>query len=80
MDCSAPNVRISLDPFKEFSKIAGALAVDLRLSRLGVAPPRTKPYGYLAVKDKVPRFREFVNDLKRETKTRIERIGYNVTL
>jgi hypothetical protein len=69
-----------IDPFKEFSKIAGALAVDLRLSRLGVAPPRTKPYGYLAVKDKVPRFREFVNDLKRETKTRIERIGYNVTL
>ncbi len=68
-----------IDPFKEFSKIAGALAVDLHLSRLGVAPPRTKPYGYLTVKDKVPRFRDFINDL-RETKTRIERIGYNVML
>ena len=67
-----------VDPFKEFSKIAGALAVDLRLSRLGVAPPRTKPYGYLTVKDKVPRFRDFINELDTETKRRLEKIGYSV--
>jgi hypothetical protein len=67
-----------VDPFKEFSKIAEVLAVDLHLSRLGVAPPRTKPYGYLTVKDKVPRFRDFINELDTETKRRLEKIGYSV--
>jgi hypothetical protein len=53
-------------------------AKDLDLSRLCLAPPITKPYGYLAVKEKVPRFRDFINELDAETKRRIEKIGYNV--
>jgi len=68
----------TIDPCKEFSKIVEVLSVDLDLSRLCIAPPRTKPYGYLAVKDKVPRFRDFIDGLNAETKRRIERIGYNV--
>jgi hypothetical protein len=67
-----------IDPFKEFSKIVELMAVDLDLSRLRVAPPRTKPYRYLAVKEKVPRFRNFINGLNEETKRRIEKIGYRL--
>jgi len=67
-----------IDPRKEFSKIVEVMSVDLDLSCLRVAPPRTKPYGYLAVKEKVPRFRDFINDLDAETKRRIEKIGYKV--
>jgi hypothetical protein len=68
----------TIDPCKEFSKIVEVLSVDHDLNRLSIAPPRTKPYGYLAVKDKVPRFRDFINGLDAETSARIERIGYNV--
>jgi hypothetical protein len=67
-----------IDPLKEFSKIVEVMSVDLDLSRLCVAPPRTKPYGYLAVTEKVPRFRSYINGLDAETKRRIEKIGYNV--
>jgi len=68
-----------IDPLKGFSKMAEILAVDLDLSHLSLTPPRTKPYGYLAVKDKVPRFRDFIDGLDEETKGRIRRIGYSVT-
>jgi len=67
-----------IDPLKEFSKIVKVMSVDLDLSRLRVAPPRTKPYRYLAVKEKVPRFRNFINALNEETKGRIEKIGYRL--
>ena len=64
------------DPRKEFSKIAEVMSVDLDLSGLSVTRPRTKPFGYLAVKDKVPRFRSFIDELDAETKRRLEKIGY----
>jgi hypothetical protein len=69
-----------IDSRKEFSRIAEVMSVDLDLSRLYIAPPRTKPYGHLAVKEKVPRFRNFINGLDAETKRRIEKIGYDVTV
>jgi hypothetical protein len=68
-----------IDPFKEFCKVVEVMSVDLDLSRLRVAPPRTKLYGYLTVKEKLPRFRKFINDLNVETKRGIEKIGYNVS-
>jgi len=67
-----------IDPLKEFSKIVEVMSVDLDLSGLHVAPPKTKPYRYLAVQEKVPRFRDFIHGLDAETKRRIERIGYKV--
>jgi len=67
-----------VDPLKEFSKIAEVMSVDLDLSRLHVSPPRTKPYRYLTVKEKVPRFRDFINELDAEVKGRIEKIGYQL--
>jgi hypothetical protein len=67
-----------IDPLKEFSKIAEVMSVDLDLTRLRLAPPKTKPYGHLAVKEKVPRFRSFINELDAETKRRIAKIGYDV--
>jgi hypothetical protein len=68
----------AIDPLKEFSKIVEVMSVNLDLSRLQVAPPRTKPYRYLAVKEKVARFKNFINELDTETRWRIEKIGYKV--
>ena len=65
-----------IDPVKEFSKIVKVMSVNLDVSRLHIAPPKTKPYRYLAVQEKVPQFKQFVNELDRETRSRIERIGY----
>ena len=66
------------DPLREFSKIVAVMSVDLDLSHLHVDPPNTKLYRYLAVKEKVPQFRDFINGLDAETKRRIETIGYNL--
>jgi hypothetical protein len=65
-----------IDPLKEFSKIAEVMSVDLDLSRLSIAAPKTKPYRHVAVKEKVPRFRDFINGLDAKTKSRIEKCGY----
>jgi hypothetical protein len=65
-----------IDSLKEFSKIVDLMSIDLDLRHLCVVPPRAKPYGYLAAKEKVPRFGDFVNSLDSLTKERIERIGY----
>jgi hypothetical protein len=65
-----------IDPLREFTKIAEVMSVDLDFSRLCIAPPKTKPCGYLTVKDNVPRFKDFIDGLNAETKRRIERIGY----
>ena len=67
-----------IDPVREFSKIVKVMSVDLDLSRLHLAPPRTEPYRYLAVKEKIPRFRDYIDGLDTETRARIERIGYEM--
>jgi hypothetical protein len=67
-----------IDPFREFSKIVELMSVDLDWSRVRVAPPKTKAYGYLAVKAKVPRFQAFIDALDEETKGRIQRMGYSL--
>jgi len=67
-----------IDPSREFSKIVRVMSADLDLCRLRIAPPQTKPYRYLTVKEKVPRFGDFINGLDAETKRRMEKIGYNL--
>jgi hypothetical protein len=69
-----------IDPVKEFSKIGKVMSAALDVSRLRVVPLRAKLYGHLAVRDKVPRFRDFINGLNAETKGRIEKIGYSVNV
>jgi len=64
------------NPLKEFSRIAEILSPGLDMSRVRVVPPRTKPYGYLAVREESPQFRNFIDALDAETRRRIERIGY----
>ncbi len=68
----------AIDPSKEFSKIVGLMGAELDLSRLRIPLPRSKPFGYLAAKEKVPRFRNFINRLNLETRKRIEKIGYDL--
>jgi hypothetical protein len=68
----------AIDPLKEFSKIGEVMSVPLDLSRLRAVPPRAKPYRYLAAKDKVPQFREFIAGLGDATKKRIEKFGYEL--
>jgi hypothetical protein len=67
-----------VDSSKEFSKIAQLMSVDLDSSHLNTAPPKSKPYGYLAVKEKVAPFRNFVSGLNDETKRRTENMGYKL--
>jgi hypothetical protein len=67
-----------IDPFKEFSKVLAVMSVGLDLDRSCVVPPKTRPYRHLEVKEKVPRFRDFIEGLDAETKRRIEKIGYNL--
>jgi hypothetical protein len=69
----------AIDPAQEFSKIAKVMSADVDLSPLRVTTPKSKPYGYLAVQEKVPLFRDFIAGLDAETKRRIEKIGYSVT-
>ena len=66
-----------IDPLKEFSKIASVMSVEVDPRSLDVPPPRTKAYGYLAVKEKVSQFNCFLDGLNEETKGRIEKIGYD---
>jgi hypothetical protein len=68
----------TIDPLGEFSKIVEVMSVDLDSSRLRLAPPRAKPYGYLAVTARVPRFSSFINGLEALTNSRIEKLGYDV--
>jgi hypothetical protein len=67
-----------IDPRKEFSKIIEVMSVDLDLSRVNVTPPKTKPYRYLEVQERVPQFRKLIDGLDAETRRRIERIGYHL--
>lgn len=66
----------AINPLNEFSKVVELLSVDLDLSGLLVPAPRTKPYGYQAVQEKVTRFRRFIDGLNEDTKRRIEKLGY----
>jgi hypothetical protein len=66
------------DPLGEFSRIVKVMSVELDPSRLSVAPPRSRLYRHLAVKDKAPKFRNFIDGLSAETRGRIEKIGYTV--
>jgi hypothetical protein len=68
----------SIDPLKEFAKVVEVMSVDLDWSRVRVVPPRPEPYRYLEVRQKVPRFRDFIDGLDAETKRRIEKVEYNL--
>ena len=79
--CSTLILRLEdfmFNPFVEFCKIGNVMSVDLDLRHLDLPPPKTRPYGYLTVQGKVPRFKNFIDDLSAETKRRIENMGYNV--
>jgi hypothetical protein len=65
-----------IDARKEFAKIADVMSVDLDVSQLCLAPPKTKPYRHQDVMEKVPRFRHFVDGLDTDTRRRIENVGY----
>jgi hypothetical protein len=66
------------DPSREFSKVLGVMLGDRDWRHLSVDPPRSRPFGYLAVREKVPLFNNFIHGLNAETKRRIRKIGYEV--
>jgi hypothetical protein len=68
----------SIDPVAEFAKIVQVMSVDVDLSRLRETSLMTRVYGHLTVKEKVPRFRNFIRDLDEFTKRRIAKIGYDL--
>ncbi len=66
------------DPGKEFSKVVRVMSADVDLSRLREAMTKAKLYGFLAVRENVPRFRKFIDGLDALTKSRIKSFGYDV--
>ena len=66
-----------IDPLKEFSKVAQVLGPTPNLNQLEIAPPRSKPYGYVSIANKVPKFRKFINGLDAKTRKRMEMLHYN---
>jgi hypothetical protein len=66
-----------IDPLKEFSKVADVLRVTSDLNQLEICAPRSKPYGYMSVANKVPEFRKFINGLDAKTRTRMEMLSYS---
>jgi len=68
----------AVDPVREFSKIVELMGANLDLSGLRIPRPRSKPFGYLVAKEKVPRFKNFINRLNLETRKRIEKLGYDL--
>lgn len=66
------------DPSKGFSRIVEVMSVNPAASPAVTVLPKTRPLGYLAVKEKVPRFRNFIEELDSETVRRIEAIGYSI--
>jgi hypothetical protein len=68
----------TINPATEFSKIVELMSADLDLSRLRIPPPRSRPLGYLAAREKVPRFKSFIDRLNLETRQRIEKVGYSL--
>jgi hypothetical protein len=66
-----------IDPRNEFSKILELMSLDIDSAQLSLVPPRSKPYGHVAVMERVPQFRDFIDRLNGETKTRIAKIGYS---
>jgi hypothetical protein len=68
-----------LDPIREFHRLAEIMSVPVDTTSVVIPRPKAKLYGHLTVQQKVPLFREFVNNLDSETKKRIEKIGYALT-
>lgn len=68
----------SIDPVKEFSKIVHVMSIPVDLSRLRETSLKTRVYGHLTVREKVPRFRSFIRNLDEFTKRRIAKIGYDL--
>jgi len=69
----------SVDPAREFSRIANLMSIDLNLNGSQISSPHTKPYRYLELKEKVPRFSSFISRLDAGTQRRIEACGYSVS-
>jgi hypothetical protein len=81
IECSTLAVRLedfADDPRREFLKIAALLSVPIDGNLSKVATPRAMPYGYRALQDDAPRFREFIRGIDSLTKQRIEEIGYSI--
>lgn len=68
----------AVDPAKEFARIAAIMSVDPGATAASMARPRTAMYRYSIVKEKVPQFREFIEQLSPDTKARIEALGYSL--
>jgi hypothetical protein len=66
----------TIDPAQQFAKIVEVMSADIDLRGLRIQPPRARRYGYRAVQEKVPAFKDFVHTLDAETRGRMERIGY----
>jgi len=68
----------SADPVKELTKLFRAISFDCHPPDLQAAPPATKMFRFLEIKERIPQFRSFIADLEPTTKARIEKMGYSL--
>ncbi|MGH9533890.1 MAG: hypothetical protein ACRD2E_03430 [Terriglobales bacterium] len=68
----------SLDPRREFARVAAVMSVQMDVNRRRVDPPRTRPYRYRELATLAPQFRSFIAELDSETQRGITRLGYEL--
>ncbi len=67
-----------VDPSGQFSRIAETMSVRMASGAAGMALPKTRAYGYRAVREKVPAFENFIRGLDPEIVRRIVAAGYEI--
>lgn len=64
------------NPRKEFLRIVELFYGSVNCDLMSVFPPKAKPYGYRAVQENVPKFRDFISRIDSQTRRRMEEMGY----
>ena len=67
------------DPVRQFSRVLNVMSLELDPAVTALSPPGTRLYTHRLVKEQLPRFSKFIDDLDPETKARIDRFGYTLT-
>ena len=69
-----------VDSRREFARIAQLMSADLDTSTLSVAAPKTRPGRYKEVAERSSGFRNFIRGLDAQSRSRIEKLGYELSV
>ncbi len=66
------------EPVREFRRVLNVMSLELDPAVTTLAPPGTRPYTHRLVKEQLPQFSRFIDNLDSETRARIDRFGYTL--